>query len=200
MALIAAGTGLGQALLIWDGTRHLVVSSEGGHVDFAPRNELETGLLDFLRREFGRVSYERVISGPGLHHIYRFLATGDGRHEPEWLRERARAGDPSPAITEAALARKDPRAIQALDMFVSIYGAEAGNLALKALAVGGVVVGGGIAPKIRAKLEDGTFISAFRDKGRLAALMASIPVRVALDPRAALLGAAAVARTLAKMV
>ena len=196
MVLIAAGTGLGEVLLIWDGRRHRVVGSEGGHADFAPRTDLEMELFRFLRREFERVSYERVVSGPGLHNVYRFLLAGDGSSEPEWLRTRMESGDPSAVVAEAALDRGDRRAVQALDMFVSIYGAEAGNLALKALAVGGVFVGGGIAPKIRAKLEDGTFVLAFRDKGRFADLMATIPVHLVLEPRAALLGAAAIARSL----
>ena len=196
MALIAAGTGLGEVLLIWDGRRHRVVSSEGGHTDFAPRTELETELFRFLRKEFGRVSYERIVSGPGLYNIYRFLLASGGGPEGEWLRARMETGDPSAVVAEAALGQRDPRAVQALDMFVSIYGAEAGNLALKALSVGGVYIGGGIAPKIRAKLEDGTFLSAFHDKGRLSRMMTSIPVHLVLEPRAALLGAAAIARSL----
>ena len=196
MALIAAGTGLGEVLLVWEGRRYRVVSSEGGHADFAPRTDLETELLQFLRKEFGRVSYERVVSGPGLYNIYRFLLASGGPPEAEWLRSRMENGDPSAVVAEAALAGRDARAVQALDTFVSIYGAEAGNLALKALAVGGVFVGGGIAPKIRAKLEDGTFVAAFRDKGRLGEMMASIPVRLVLEPRTALLGAAAIARSL----
>jgi glucokinase len=196
MALIAAGTGLGEVLLVWDGRRHRVVGSEGGHTDFAPRTDLEGELLRFLRKEFGRVSYERVVSGPGLYNIYRFLLATDGSPEVEWLRSRMESGDPSAVVAEAALDRGDPRAVQALDLFVSIYGAEAGNLALKTLAVGGVFVGGGIAPKIRAKLEDGTFVSAFRDKGRMSEMLASTPVHLVLEPRAALLGAAAIARSL----
>jgi glucokinase len=196
MALIAAGTGLGEVLLPWDGRRHRVAGSEGGHTDFAPRTELETELLRFLRKELGRVSYERVVSGPGLYNIYRFLLASDGTPESEWLRSRLESGDPSAVIAEAALDHRDARAVQALDMFVSIYGAEAGNLALKALAVGGVLVGGGIGPKIRAKLEDGTFMKAFRDKGRLSGMMASIPVHLVLEPRAGLLGAATIARSL----
>jgi glucokinase len=196
MALIAAGTGLGEVLLPWDGRRHRVVGSEGGHGDFAPRTDVEIELLRFLRREFGRVSYERVVSGPGLHNIYRFLLASGGTPEADWLKERMETGDPSAVIAEAALDNRDTRAVQALNLFVSMYGAEAGNLALKALAVGGIFVGGGIAPKIRAKLEDGTFITAFRDKGRLSEMMAAIPVHLVLEPRAALLGAAAVARSL----
>ena len=196
MVLIAAGTGLGEALLIWDGQRHLVVASEGGHVDFAPRTDLETELLRFLRKELGRVSYERVLSGPGLYNVYRFLRDTGGLPEPSWLHDRIATGDPSAVVSEVGLAGGHPLCVQALDLFVSVYGAEAGNLALKALAVGGVFVGGGIAPKIRAKLADGTFVTAFCDKGRFAELMASIPVSLVLEPRAALLGAAHVARGL----
>ncbi len=196
MVLIAAGTGLGEALLIWDGQRHLVVASEGGHVDFAPRTDLETELLRFLRKELGRVSYERVLSGPGLYNVYRFLRDTGGLPEPSWLHDRIATGDPSAVVSEVGLAGGHPLCVQALDLFVSVYGAEAGNLALKALAVGGVFVGGGIAPKIRAKLADGTFVTAFCDKGRFAELMASIPVSLMLEPRTALLGAARVAQGL----
>ncbi|MBI4608671.1 MAG: glucokinase [Candidatus Rokubacteria bacterium] len=196
MVLIAAGTGLGEALLVWDGKRHSVVASEGGHGDFAPRSDLEIELLRFLTKEFERVSYERVLSGPGLFNIYRFLRESGYASEPQWLRERIEKGDPSEVVSEAGLAGRDPLCMKALELFVSIYGAEAGNLALKALAVGGVFVGGGIAPKIRAKLADGTFIAAFRDKGRLSRVIAEMPVRVALNPRAPLLGAARVARQL----
>jgi glucokinase len=191
--LIAAGTGLGEALIIAEGTRYHVVASEGGHADFAPRTARESELLDYLRREFGHVSYERVLSGPGLLNIYRFLRDTRGFVEPQWLRDRLAAGDRSAAISEIALASGHPLCVEALDLFASIYGAEAGNLALKAMALGGVYVGGGIAPKIRAKLTDGAFIAGFRDKGRFAPLLASIPVHLALDPRAPLLGAALVA-------
>ena len=193
MVLIAAGTGLGEALMIWDGSRHLVVASEGGHVDFAPRTDRESQLLAYLRREFGHVSYERILSGPGLFNVYRFARDASGVPEPQWLRDRIESGDRSATVSEVGLAHEDPVCVEALDMFASIYGAEAGNLALKALAVGGVFIGGGIAPKIRAKLTDGTFIKAFRDKGRFAPLMESTPVKLALNPRAPLLGAARMA-------
>ena len=191
--LIAAGTGLGEALIIAEGTRYHVVASEGGHADFAPRTARESELLDYLRREFGHVSYERVLSGPGLANIYRFLRDTRGLVEPQWLRDRLAVGDRSAAISEIGLAGGHPLCVEALDLFASVYGAEAGNLALKAMALGGVYVGGGIAPKIRAKLTDGAFIAAFRDKGRFAPLLASIPVHLVLDPRAPLLGAALVA-------
>ena len=192
--LIAAGTVLGEAILHWDGRRHLVMPSEGGHTDFAPRDEREVALLRFLMREFGHVSYERVLSGPGLLNVYRFLRERGPEAEPGWLAERLSTGDPSAVVSEIALAGGDAVCVEALDLFVSIYGAEAGNLALKALAVGGVYIGGGIAPKIRSKLADGRFIAAFRDKGRLAGLMGSMPVHLALNSQAPLLGAARVAR------
>ena len=194
MVLIAAGTGLGEAILVWDGARHRVIASEGGHADFAPRNDLEIDLLRFLQKEFGHVSCERVLSGPGLYNIYRFLRDSGHATEPQWLSDRLRAGDPSAVVSEVGLAGGHPLCTTTLELFVSVYGAEAGNLALKALAVGGVFVGGGIAPKIRAKLLDGSFLSAFLDKGRYRDLMASIPVHLVLNPRAPLLGAAHVAR------
>ncbi len=196
MVLIAAGTGLGEALLVWDGARHSVIASEGGHADFAPRTDLEIELLRFLRNEFGRVSYERLLSGPGLFNIYRFLRESGGAPEPQGLRSRIEREDPSAVISELGLAGADPICSKALDLFVSVYGAEAGNLALKALAVGGVFVAGGIAPKIRSKLTDGTFGTAFRDKGRFSGVMASIPIHLVLNPRAPLFGAAQVAREL----
>jgi glucokinase len=195
-ALIAAGTGLGEALLVWDGARHIVVACEGGHADFAPRDDVEIDLLRYLVKQFGRVSYERVLSGPGLFNIYRFLRDTGHAAESAWLAERLAAGDPSPVISEVALAGGHPLCVRALELFVSVYGAEAGNLALKALAVGGVYIGGGIGPKIRPKLTDGRFAAAFCDKGRLAELTASIPVHLILEPRAPLLGAAHVARSL----
>jgi glucokinase len=193
MALVAAGTGLGEAFMVWDGSGHFVASSEGGHADFAPRDEREIGLLEFLRREFGRVSYERVVSGPGLFNVYRYLRGARGQPEPSWLRDRIASGDPSAAVGEAGLAGTDPVCVETLEMFASIYGSVAGNLALTVLAAGGVYIGGGIAPKLRAKLSDGTFIRAFRDKGRMAALVESFPVRLCLNDRAPLLGAASVA-------
>jgi glucokinase len=191
--LIAAGTGLGEALIVQDGGRRIVIASEGGHADFAPRNDMEEDLLRFLRKEFGRVSCERILSGPGLFNVYRFLRDTGWAKESAQAAERMRAGDPSAVVTEMALADRDPMCAQALDIFISVYGAEAGNLALKTMAVGGVFVGGGIAPRILPRLTNGTFVTAFRDKGRLAPLMDAMPIRVALNPRAPLLGAAQVA-------
>jgi len=194
-ALIAAGTGLGEGLLAWNGRIHVPYPSEGGHTDFGPRNETEIELLRFLQRKYnGRISYERVVSGMGLTNIYEFLRDGQGMEEPKWLAEKiAEAHDPNSVITEMALSVKSEICTKALDMMVSIYGAEAGNLALKVLSVGGLYVGGGIAPKILEKLKDGTFLKAFQDKGRLSQLLINMPVRVILESRAALMGAAAYA-------
>jgi glucokinase len=194
-ALMAAGTGLGEALLIWNGRIHTPYPSEGGHADYAPRNEDEIDLLRFLKQRYnGRISYERVISGMGLTSIYEFLRDVRGMEESPKVAERiAAATDPNAVITELALAAKSETCEKALDMFVSAYGAEAGNLALKLLSVGGVYIGGGIAPRILEKLKDGTFMKAFTDKGRLSQLLINMPVRVILDSRAALLGAAAYA-------
>lgn len=190
IVVIAAGTGLGEAILYWDGTRHHPIASEGGHADFAPQTDLEAELLAYLQKEFGHVSYERLLSGPGLFNIYRFLRDSGFALEPEWLRSQIAQGDPGAMVAQLGLAGEHPLCTRALDVFSSVYGAEAGNLALKALAVGGVYVGGGIAPKILAKLQDGTFVHVFNDKGRFAELMRSIEVKVALNPRAPLIGAA----------
>lgn len=189
-AVIAAGTGLGEAILFWDGSTHRPSASEGGHSDFAPRNPLEIKLLEYLLKRYTRVSYERILSGPGLWNIYQFLKEAGHGEEPSWLSERLSREDPSSVISEAALAGKAELCVEALDLFVSVYGAEAGNLALRALATGGIYVGGGIAPKILSKLIDGTFMKAFLDKGRFASLMSRIPVQVILDEKTALLGAA----------
>jgi glucokinase len=193
--LIAAGTGLGEGILAWNGRIHVPYPSEGGHTDFGPRDEDEIELLRFLQRKYnGRISYERVVSGMGLTNIYEFLRDNRGMEEPKWLAGKiAEAHDPNSVITEMALTAKSELCAKALDMMVSIYGAEAGNLALKVLSVGGLYVGGGIAPKILEKLKDGTFIKAFQDKGRLSQLLINMPVRVILDSRAALMGAAAYA-------
>ena len=189
-ALIAAGTGLGEAMIYWDGEDFIPIASEGGHADFAPRNAIEIELLGYMLDRFDRVSYERVLSGPGLLNIYSFLRDSGYGEEPSWLAEKMEQGDPSAAIGEAALANQSELCVKALDLLVSIYGAEAGNLALKVLAVSGVYVGGGIAPKICDKLRDGTFLKAFTNKGRLSSLLEGIPVRVILNEKTALYGAA----------
>jgi glucokinase len=193
-ALISAGTGLGEGFLIWDGRSYIPYPSEGGHTDYAPRTEDEIDLLRFLRQKYnGRTSFERVVSGTGLTNIYEFLREVRGIEEPNWLAQRIAHEDPNAVITELALAAKSEICEKATNMFVSAYGAEAGNLALKILSVGGLYVGGGIAPRILEKLKDGTFMKAFTDKGRLSQLLVNMPVRVILESRTALLGAAAYA-------
>jgi len=194
--VLAAGTGLGEAGLVWDNQGYRVIPSEGGHADFAPRNELEWQLCHFLIHKYGRASYERVLSGPGLVNLYSFFRERSPTQEPEGLRTALANGDPAAAITQAALEGRDPVSQEALNLFVSIYGAEAGNLALKFLATGGVYIGGGIALKILSKLQDGAFMKAFQDKGRLSALLSSFPVKVILDPLTPLYGAADAAATL----
>jgi len=199
MAVIAAGTGLGEALVVSGASGPIVIASEGGHTSFAPRTELEDDLLAFLRKDFGSVSYERVLSGPGLYNLYRFLRETRFATESPAVAEAMLTEDRGAVITQHALRHDDPLCEKAAAMFVAIYGAEAGNLALKGLALGGVVVAGGIAPRILPLLRDGEFIAAFRDKGRLAALLEIIPVRVAMNPGAPLLGAARVATELPRV-
>jgi glucokinase len=194
--LLAAGTGLGESLLLWTGKDYHICPSEGGHTDFAPNNDLEIDLLRYLRTSYLHVSYERVLSGPGLHNIYKFLRDTK-KNEPTWFAEKLPTGDPAALIAEAGLTGKPDICKDALQMFVSIYGAEAGNMALKALAMGGVYLGGGVAPKILPALQKETFMKAFLAKGRYKRLLAKIPVRVILNPHTALLGAASVAAGMA---
>jgi glucokinase len=189
-AVIAAGTGLGEAGLYWDGRQHRPFATEGGHTSFAPNDPLQVELLGFLWRELDHVSWERLLSGPGLLNIYRFLRdTGHGE-EPAWLRREMQQHDPPAVISQAALAGSSILCQQALDLFVTLYGAEAGNLALKIMATAGVYVGGGIAPEIIQKLTDSTFMRAFVAKGRLESLLRDIPVHVIMNDKTALLGAA----------
>ncbi|HEY0308429.1 MAG TPA: glucokinase [Acidobacteriaceae bacterium] len=198
-ALISAGTGLGEAVLIWNGRIHLPIPSEGGHADFAARNDLEIEMLQYLRATLkGRVSWERVVSGLGLKNIYGFLRDAKKMDEPEWLKARIAKEDQNAVIGDCG--GKNPGeegyselCAKTLEMFVSAYGAEAGNSALKVLASGGIYLGGGIAPKILKKMQDGTFTQAYLDKGRLSPLLETIPVRVILDDSCALMGAAAYA-------
>jgi glucokinase len=192
--LIAAGTGLGEALLIWDGERHRPIASEGGHCDFAARTEREIALLEYLRRKLGgRVSWERVVSGLGIQNIYGFLRDVEKLDEPAWLRERMASEDPNAVIGRCAEDGSSELCRETMQTFAAAYGAEAGNIALKVLATGGIYLGGGIAPKTLTMLASGGFMQAFLDKGRLSPLLESIPVRVILDESCALLGAAAYA-------
>lgn len=189
-ALIAAGTGLGEAILFWNGSAHVPSASEGGHTDFGPKDPLEAELLSFLMKKYGHVSYERIVSGMGLENIYEFLRAREDGGEPEWLRQRFETEGVAPVVSEEGMKGSDKHCKDALHMFVSVYGAEAGNLALKALATRGVYIGGGIAPKIIEALSDGTFLAAFEGKGRFADFMRTIPVRVILNDRTGLIGAA----------
>lgn len=194
VALVSAGTGLGEAILAWNGRMHIPMPSEGGHADFAARNDLEIELLRYLMHKVGgRVSWERVVSGLGIANIYTFLRDEKGMEEPTWLRDRMVAEDRNAVIGELGESGANELCAKTLDMFASSYGAEAGNMALKVLASGGVYLGGGIAPKILKKMADGTFMNAFLDKGRLRPILEKCPVRIILEQRAALLGAAAYA-------
>jgi glucokinase len=191
VALLSAGTGLGEAILFWNGKQHVPSPSEGGHIEFGPKNNLEIELTQYLLDRFGHVSYERVLSGAGLLHIYQFLKDSKrfGR-EPAWLAQKIERDDPAAVISETAQQGKSKLCRTAVDMFVSIYGSAAGSLALQAMAVGGIYIGGGIAPKIVWKLKDGTFMNAFKNKGRLSKIVVPIPVKVIVNDKAALLGAA----------
>ena len=193
--LVSAGTGLGEALLIWDGKhRHVPIPSEGGHCDFAPRTDREIELLNYLRRTLGgRVSFERVVSGIGIKNVYAFLRDDQRMEEPAWLRERLEMEDPNAVIGGCAEDGSSPICYETMQIFSSAFGAEAGNVALKVLAAGGIYLGGGIAPKVLKTLESGAFTEAFLDKGRMRPLLEAMPVRVILDDTCALLGAAAFA-------
>jgi len=189
IALLAPGTGLGQAFLIFEGGRYTPVPSEGGHVDFAPQDEEQIALWRDLRNRFGHVSVERLVSGPGLVNIYQWLIHSGRYREPRWLQSALRRDDPAKVITDTALTRNQPLCLAALDLFVAILGAVAGNTALTTMATGGVYLGGGIPPKILTRLRAGNFMDAFAGKGRFRQFLERIPVRVILNDRAALLGA-----------
>ncbi|BAN35117.1 glucokinase [Sulfuricella denitrificans skB26] len=192
-AVIGAGTGLGEGFMVWQEGYYEAFPSEGSHADFAPVDALQIELLLYLAARFGHVSYERLVSGPGLVNIFEFLRDSRGQQATVELQAAMKAGDPAAAISDCAMGGKDDLAVAALDLFARIYGAEAGNLALKVLAHGGVYIAGGIAPQIMGKLEDGTFLRAFADKGRFAGLLGDIPVHVVLNPKVGLMGAARVA-------
>jgi len=190
-AVIAPGTGLGEAFLTWDGSRYQAHASEGGHTDFGPSNPLEDDLLQHLRDQGGHVSYERICSGMGLPNIYAYLRDSGYAEEPAWLAEQlAAADDPTAFIVNAALENEAKLCNDSLNLFCSVLGAEAGNMALKVLATGGVYLGGGIPPRILPALKQGVFMQAFLNKGRLSDLLAKVPVHVILNPKIALIGAA----------
>lgn len=190
-ALIAAGTGLGMAGIFYRAGHYHPLASEGGHSDYAPHEPAEIELLQYLKEKFGHhVSWERVLSGPGLFNVYSFLRDRGEMEEPTWLAEQIKAGDKTAVVSAAALENKCDLAVKALDMFIAAYGAMAGNLALLMMATGGLYIGGGIAPKISEKLKDGMFMNAFTDKGRLSSVLTNIPVHVILEDKTALFGAA----------
>jgi glucokinase len=193
MAVLAAGTGLGEGFLVGAGDAYLPIASEGGHADFAPRDAREVRLHSFLRAKYGRVSLERVLSGPGMYDVYRFLREGEGVSEDPGIAAEVAGPEPQRAIVRHGLAGGTGACAEAVRIFCSLYGAEAGNLALKYLATGGVYLGGGIAPSLLPSLRGGEFLSAFLDKGRMRNLLSRVPVAVILDPSAPLLGAASFA-------
>jgi glucokinase len=189
-ALISAGTGLGEAGLFWDGQQYRPIASEGGHSDFAPKNQLEIDLLHYLLTQFERVSWERVLSGPGLYNLYKFFRNTGRAEEPAWLAEELQHQDPPSVITQTALVGNSTLCELALDLFISLYGAEAGNLALNMKATGGLFVGGGIAPRLIERLTSSTmFMDAFMAKGRMRSLLEAIPVQIILNDKTALMGA-----------
>jgi len=190
-AVISAGTGLGEAGLLWDGFRQHPFACEGGHTDFAPRNELEIELLKYLLARYKTVSYERVLAGPGVKNVYDFLRDTKRAQEPEWLREQMGAAkDPPALISQLALEKKAPLCEQTMQIFVSVYGAEAGNCALKFMSLGGIFIGGSIAAKNIPLMKAPDFLEAFVDKGRMRGLLQDVPVKIVLNDDAGLLGAA----------
>jgi len=197
VAVIAAGTGLGEAMLYWDGQEYQPIASEGGHADFGPSSELELDLWKYLSVKFGgHVSWERTLSGPGLHNVYEFLKErGEIPESPE-LSQQLQTGDPNATIAQHGIDQTDPLCVAAVALFCSIYGSEAGNMALRYVAFGGVILGGGIAPRLLPALTRGEFTRAFAAKGRMRSLLESLEIRVAMNPRAPLIGAAYYAQRL----
>ncbi len=190
-AVISARTGLGVAGLYWDGYRHHPFACEGGHTDFAPRNDLEVELLQYLLKKYGHVSCERILSGPGIKNIYDFLRDTKKAEEPQWLREQINeAQDAPPLISQLALESKVAICEQTLAIFVSVYGAETGNCALNFMSTGGIFIGGSIAAKIVPKMKDPIFMQAFSGKGRMQVLLQDIPVKIVLNDDSGIIGAA----------
>ena len=189
-AVISAGTGLGEAGLYWDGTRHRPFASEGGHCDFAPSEEIDFALLKFLVKRYGHVSWERVLSGMGLLNLYEFLCEYRKVSSPAWFEDDVKkTGDRGRSMTDAALSGKCAICVESVDLLVRFYGAKAGNLALTLMATGGVYMGGGIAPRLFTKLQSPLFLKAFLEKGRMQKVLERIPVKVILNDKTALLGA-----------
>jgi glucokinase len=188
--LVAPGTGLGIAMLMVHDDRYVPISSEGGHSDFAPNSEPEAALWQYLHRRYGHVSIERVVSGRGLVNIYEWLKDSGRINEPEGFSQKLKGSDPAMAVTDAALSGRNPGCVEALDLFVSIFGAVAGSVALFGLTTGGIFLGGGISPKILPKLKEDIFLKAFVNKGRFKDFLEKVPVKVILNDKAALIGAA----------
>ena len=190
-AVISAKTGLGMAGLYWDGFRHHPFACEGGHADFAPRNELQTELLLYLQKRYGRISCERILSGPGIKNIYDFLRDTHKAEEPEWLRTQIGAdSDPPALISRLALEGKSAICDQAMTIFVSVFGAQTGNCALSFMSTGGIFIGGSIAAKIVPKMKDPVFLESFLDKGRMGALLKDVPVKIVVNDDCGMIGAA----------
>lgn len=189
-AVVSPGTGLGEAGLFWDGKKYHPFACEGGHCEFGPRNELQIDFCRYIYRKFGHASYERALSGPGLHNIYLFLRDEIKMKEPTWLAEALTQDDPAKVITQNGLNEKSELCLEALNFFVSVFGAECSNTVLKFMALGGVYLGGGIPPKILPKLKESVFFEGFVDKGRFRELLEEVPIRVILDDKASLKGAA----------
>ena len=199
-AVVSAGTGLGEAGLFFDGKTWRPFACEGGHADFAPADELQTEMLAWLRKQFGHVSWERVLSGQGIFNIYRFLRESGRTQEDPWLADKLRSGDPAATIVQAAMERTSALCEMTMQIFVSAYGAEAANLALKIMASGGIFIGGGIAPRILNLLKAPAFMDAFARKGRMSELLETIPVKVILNDSTALVGAARAAALSAGLI
>jgi glucokinase len=190
-AVISARTGLGVAGLYWDGFRHHPFACEGGHADFAPRNALEIELLAYLQKKHGRISCERILSGPGIRNIYDFLRDAGKAEEPEWLQEQMKAAaDPPALISQLGLEGKAAICEQTLKIFVGVFGAQAGNCALNFMSSGGIFIGGIIAAKVVAKIKEPVFMEAFLDKGRMGTLLQDMPVKIVLNDDCGIIGAA----------
>lgn len=190
VAVIAAGTGLGEAGLFWDGRGHHPFATEGGHTSFSASDDREFALLKYLQQRHEHVSWERIVSGMGIVALYEFMCYYHHASTPAWLSEEMEHGDVAAAIANAAMSERDELCVETLDWFLQLYGSEAGNLALKMMSRGGVYLGGGIAPKILSRLRNGIFLQAFFNKGRMRPLLEAMPVKVILNDRAALYGTA----------
>ncbi|MCB8944971.1 MAG: glucokinase [Ardenticatenaceae bacterium] len=190
IGIVAPGTGLGQAFLVWNGRSYEAFPSEGGHIAFGPTNEQQTGLLKYMLQRYRHVSYERICSGVGLPNIYNYFRDEGHYHEPQWLRSEIEAAeDPTPVIVNAALEQKTDICVATLDMFMEVLGSQAGNMALTVLATGGIYIGGGIPPRILPQLKASKFLESFRNKGRFSQMMSNVPIYVITNPQAGLYGA-----------